>query len=226
MEAWEDISHEDRDVWWQFSGQFRFSPSVHMFPGFAEPSPSVTYFIGHVYSDHYVRFVSDLSTRMLAAFRRCVPPDGWLYVLDMQHPSYRFRPHAPFDHEDERNWPVPVLPNGDYYIFLADDLRFGVIGHPWEQTMCIYGAELLASIESSLPLLFDTVVREDGQQVRALVHGIFDFEGNEVVQMNAVGPRGLPLAEFLRQLETSGYDFPGGHATLFHVICTEDIENE
>jgi len=60
-----------------------------------------------------------------------------LYALDWQHPCYWLYPHASFDADDEDAWLVPVLPNGDYYIFLAEDFSFGSFGHPWEMTITI-----------------------------------------------------------------------------------------
>jgi hypothetical protein len=40
-------------------------------------------------------------------------------------------------------WRVTPLPNGDYYIFLSEVFRTGTFGHPWEETMCIFGDRLL-----------------------------------------------------------------------------------
>ena len=54
---------------------------------------------------------------------------------------------------------VPVLPNGDYYLYLAPDLSFGTFGHPWEQTICVFGAPLLAATESNRPRLLTRAVR-------------------------------------------------------------------
>lgn len=229
--AWEDISglhfegEEANAIWDQFVTRFAFRPGVTSMPVVDEPTPSITYFIGHIYGprERYLALIADLNTKMLAAFRTCVPLDGWLYALDWHHPTYRFRPHAPFNIADENAWRVPVLPNGDYYIFLAPDLRFGAIGHPWEQTMCIYGAELLTAMDSGQPHLFDIVLRESGQQLRPLVRGHFDVADGRPGATCAIGPPGMHVAEFVKQLEASGYEFPGGHGTLIKVLVTEDI---
>lgn len=74
-------------------------------------------------------------------------PD-WV-VLDWQHPGYRFNAavHAEaFDTE----WPVTVYPNGDYYIFARPDFSAGTFGHPWEQTLCVFGAELIETLGRTL----------------------------------------------------------------------------
>jgi hypothetical protein len=40
-----------------------------------------------------------------------------------------------------------VIPDGDYHIFLAPDFSWGFFGHPWEWTICVFGAPLLATLE-------------------------------------------------------------------------------
>jgi len=231
VKAWEDISgphfegEEDKAVWEKFNSRFEFHPGVYSMPAIRDPTPSITYFIGHIYgsADRYSELVADLNVRMLAAFRRCVPPDGWLYALDWHHPSYHFRPHVLFDAADEKEWRVPVLPNGDYYIFLAEDLRFGVIGHPWEKTMCVYGTELLTALEADQPLLFDTIVRENGKQVCPLICGVFSLEDGDEVEKIIVGPRDTPLNVFLQQIEGIRHETHRGFARFRYAAVTEDI---
>ena len=31
------------------------------------------------------------------------------------------------------------IPNGDYTIFVGRDHAFGIVGHPWEQSLCVFG---------------------------------------------------------------------------------------
>ena len=61
-------------------------------------------------------------------------------------------------------WPdmrQPVFPDGDYSIFLATDLRLGTFGHPWEETLCVFGQPLLDSgVVEDLAL---PIVRRDGR---------------------------------------------------------------
>ncbi len=54
---------------------------------------------------------------------------------------------------------IPVLPNGDYYVFLSPELDWGWFGHPWEQTICIFGERLLAAVAENPPTLFTQVLR-------------------------------------------------------------------
>jgi hypothetical protein len=57
------------------------------------------------------------------------------------------------------------LPNGDYYIFFEKNLNFGVFGHPWEGTMCIFGKELITNIEQNTPSIFTEKIRVNGKTI-------------------------------------------------------------
>ncbi len=54
-----------------------------------------------------------------------------------------------------------VYPNGDYAICLSEDMNSGTFGHPWEQTICIFGKELIEITRTNLPLNFSKVLREN-----------------------------------------------------------------
>ncbi|MBW3623970.1 MAG: DUF2716 domain-containing protein [Armatimonadetes bacterium] len=171
MALWQElISSEYDKVWDRFEHKFRFHSSVQEqhWPGISEPKPSITYSISRIYAGdeaEYDVLESDLNLRTLEAFRRCLPRRERLYALDWQHTCYRFNPHLRFDVSDPDNWWVPVLPNGDYYIFLSPDMKLGLFGHPWEQTLCIFGKPLLEAYERGIPLLFDSPVRINGEPV-------------------------------------------------------------
>jgi hypothetical protein len=100
----------------------------------------------------------------LKCFKALVCEDEWIYALDWQHPSYKFYPHLPFSLNKFGEWPIPILPNGDYYIFLQRAFNFGVFGHPWEETICVFGEKLLSLLGRNRPLLFSDIIRENGQK--------------------------------------------------------------
>ena len=146
-------------MWGRFERAFNFRPSVRPAdsPGIDEPPPSVTFALPRVGSQKRLPAdaeIADLESATLAAFRACTPPRGRLYALDWQHESFWLQPHAPFT-----DWRVPVLPDGDYSVFLAPDLSWGLFGHPWEWTLCAFGGPLLAALDQRPPRLFDTRVR-------------------------------------------------------------------
>ncbi len=178
MEAWQALSeHERQTVWDRFYEAFSFYPSVHAnhWPGIVEPQPSITYGITHYYypgeghqppelQETARAIEQDLYSKTLRAFQRCLAPGQPLYALEWQSTGYWFHPHIPFIpgtpyNPDPDAWFVPVLPNGDYYIFLAEDFTFGIFGHPWEQTICIFGQRLIDAFILNQPLLFTRIIR-------------------------------------------------------------------
>ncbi len=131
-------------------------------PGITEPSPSITYSVSSLYNDEAIldARVNDIHRKALTVFRLCVEAETPLYVLDWQHPAYLFYPHASFDPDDLDEWRIPVFPDGDYLIFIAQDFSFGTFGHPWEQTICVFGEQLINAFEQNLPYAFEEVRRK------------------------------------------------------------------
>lgn len=55
---------------------------------------------------------------------------------------------------------MPVLPNGDYYFFLSKEMHWGLLGHPREQSITIFGEGLIDSFTRHHPILFQRKIRE------------------------------------------------------------------
>lgn len=171
MSAWTDLEEPKYSLAWdRFYEKFGFNPSTRPsdWPGIVEPSDSIAFDIGHVYDRDpaaYHRGTLDLGVKLISAFRQCIAPGEKLYVLDWQHACYLWDPHADFEFKTEHDWPVPPLPNGDYYIFLARDMNLGVFGHPWEQTMCVFGRTLVDAFAANPPELFTKTIRVGGHAV-------------------------------------------------------------
>lgn len=154
-----------RYIWDTFYKKFNFNPSIHEndFPGILEPTPSATYSIARIYESgekEFEKLSKDLNDRFLQLFKSLTDQDTWVYALEWQKTSYKFFPHRPFELDEWDEWVIPILPNGDYYIFLEKNLEFGVFGHPWEKTMCIFGTKLIDLVKQHPPLLFDNPIRE------------------------------------------------------------------
>jgi hypothetical protein len=45
---------------------------------------------------------------------------------------------------------VPVFPDADYVAHMEQDLRWGTFGHPWQESLCIWGAGLVDSFGAEL----------------------------------------------------------------------------
>ncbi len=138
--AWERIRSEKyEDFWGPFDARFHFRPKEH--PGITEPAASVTVDLTPIFAGTPAEFAagqSAVNAVALAAMTRVFAATDRLVVLDWQHASWWFRPqlHAI---ADDQQWPIPVFPDGDYYAFLAEDMSTGTFGHPWEQTLCVWG---------------------------------------------------------------------------------------
>jgi hypothetical protein len=168
--AWEPlVKSEENTVWDLFYEQFHFKPSVKAqdWPGIKEPTPSVTYDISHVFPELAAATAkeSDLNMEVLTLFRQSVLPGERLYALDWQHPCYWFNPYGQFEFSEVYEGMIPVFPDGDYSIFLADDFRFGTFGHPWEQTICVFGETLLKLIERDRPRMLGRVIRRNATRM-------------------------------------------------------------
>lgn len=157
-DVWQEIA-DDGLAWNPFDACYHFRPGRDStrWPGIDEPAGSVTFDLAPAFA-RKEGFAADEDavtaltlTAMMSVFAADVP----LIALDWQHPSYRFWPHR--QAQSARPWRVPVFPNGDYYAFLSPDLEQGTFGHPWEQTLCVFGdqfgAALIPHLATWLPVL-------------------------------------------------------------------------
>jgi hypothetical protein len=158
--AWEPIT--DYEHWWtRFDERFGFRAGVesNAWPGIREPADSVTFSLEPICQvGSEPRFVAGddaLNAEVLRAFVNVFDVDERLVVFDWQHPGYYFRPHLHAATGQE--WRVTPIPYGDYYIFLGEDLSTGTFGHPWEESLCVFGARLVEvlapALETWLPVL-------------------------------------------------------------------------
>ncbi|HST05562.1 MAG TPA: DUF2716 domain-containing protein, partial [Chloroflexia bacterium] len=131
--AWKTLTDTERIAAWdRFYDEFDFRPSTKPqdWPGIKEPAPSITYSISSFYGSAKRADIleKDLNIKTLRAFQKCIGQDERIYVLNWHHNCFWFYPHRIFHVYKPRGWRVPVLPNGDYYIFLSTDFSFGLFG--------------------------------------------------------------------------------------------------
>jgi hypothetical protein len=156
MDTWAELDRDEYDlVWDRFDDVFEFRPEYHerVKPAISEPSPFVTFNLADDRADARLDAVNAL---FLNAFRAVIPADGRMFVLDWQHTSYSY-----FPHRGDGKWPLGIYPDGDYFIFLADDFSFGTFGHPWQLSLCVFGQPLLNALDGRLHQLLN-VVRSAG----------------------------------------------------------------
>jgi hypothetical protein len=145
----------DDKYWMPFQQRFEFRPKFDPAGrAIVEPSGSVTIDLSPVFNSpsrrEFAAGARSVNSLALLAFVRALDePDTSLVVLDWQHQTFRFWPHRLATQHDP-HWQTEVFPDGDYYIFLTEDMTTGTFGHPWEQTLCIFGERLVSVL---LPLL-------------------------------------------------------------------------
>jgi hypothetical protein len=161
--AWETLPEDER-YWSLFDQRFSFTPGFEQPapPGITEPVESVTFSLAPIYGSEsrFLAGTAALNAEVLRAFVEVFPEDERVLVLDWQHPSYWFRPHIQArrlarEHDGlgmlaASEWNVTPFPDGDYYIFLSEDQTTGTFGHPWEQSICVFGPALVAALAPCL----------------------------------------------------------------------------
>jgi hypothetical protein len=156
-DAWAQLDLDMYETYWSpFDARFGFRPGVDpsTWPAIREPSPSVTIDLSSIFEHDGPRFAAGArAVDALGLYAlTCVTEVGdELLVLDWQHPCYRFSPHR--QSLNDGAWPVHIFPNGDYYAFLNYDLSMGTFGHPWEQTLCIFGEPLIERLGEPLAVM-------------------------------------------------------------------------
>ncbi|GAA2714737.1 DUF2716 domain-containing protein [Actinoplanes palleronii] len=60
-------------------------------------------------------------------------------------------------------WDNGVLfPNGNYTILVGHDHEFGIVGHPWEQSLCVFGDRAVDAFAGRNHGILDTTLRRRG----------------------------------------------------------------
>lgn len=166
----------DYDRYWdEFYARFRFKPSTTVFPGIAEPRPSVTFDLSPIFASPPADWVprqDRLTAEVLEALRETFAAER-LVVLNWQHDALWLVPRD-FSPQSDDDWAIPVFPNGDYYIFLSESMDDGFFGHPWEHVLRLRGASSAVSCSEVDAL----ATREAPRRGRADELGEHQIEGS------------------------------------------------
>ncbi|MEU2711930.1 DUF2716 domain-containing protein [Streptomyces sp. NPDC007205] len=156
---------EYTQVWDRFRQHFAFRPDMQEFPGIREPVPSLTWSLDALDDDPDETRIDRTIEVVKQSLTACTPAAGHLFGLDWQHACYRFRPHS-VGSPEQPYWPVSPVPDGDYAINVSPDFSYGVFGHPWEHTLCVFGRELLDRTAAPLTAVLGAPVRQDGARLQ------------------------------------------------------------
>lgn len=144
--AWSETPYDD--AWRPFTGRFAFHPrySERELPAIDEPPGALVLDLGRVFSADPARFATGVAAVEASTARVLLDLAGHddLLALDWQHTAYRYSPQRLA--VSGLRLPVPVFPDGDYYVHTPDDLRWGTFGHPWQQTLTLWGSELVDTL--------------------------------------------------------------------------------
>ncbi|MWC27673.1 DUF2716 domain-containing protein [Paenibacillus sp. MMS18-CY102] len=131
-----------------------------MFPSYTAPGPFITYDISNCCKEEFIR---DFEEQAVVAFQQCTLPGELIYALDWQHEGYLVDarlefPRQPPESVDSGDWIISIHPDGDYHFFLARDFSWGNLGHPWEQTITVYGEKLIGCLLQNEPRMLQKVL--------------------------------------------------------------------
>jgi hypothetical protein len=172
-DAWVDLDWDAGKVLWaEFAERFQFRSGVDPrdWPAIVEPVPSVVWDLSPVftgeYSGGFAAGCRDVAALVLGTLQDCTEWYETVLFHDWVHPSHLFRPHKVDGPNEVPGWDVGGLfPNGDYTIFVGRDYAFGILGHPWEQSLCVFGARAEAAFTARNRNVLTTVLRRDAQPV-------------------------------------------------------------
>ncbi len=149
--GWQPVDYDE--TWAPVNERLNFWPDFHerTSPAIVLPDDSLVIDLAPVFKDEGPRFAAGEAAVNASALRSFVylAGDGLLTALDWQHTPYVYSP-AQHAVSGPAFWPVPVFPNGDYYFHVAADFEWGTFGHPWQQSLTIWGSALVASLGSEL----------------------------------------------------------------------------
>jgi uncharacterized protein DUF2716 len=139
-------------AWAAFDARFDFKPDYYERARSAIRLPEICVVIdlAPVFANEGARFAAGEAAITADALRNFVwlADQEELTALDWQHTAYRYSPAA---HAlAGTGWPVPVFPNGDYFVHTPSDLRWGTFGHPWQQSLTIWGEDLVPTFGAEL----------------------------------------------------------------------------
>lgn len=157
---------DDSAAWQAFFDRFAFRPVHEDVPAdlrlrykrdgraaILEPRDSITYALADDFwsVERFEDLSSELTAIVVECFCSLIEPGQEIIALDWRHPGYLWRCHDQNLSAPEAEWPITIYPDGDYFTFFPDGLAWGLFTHPWEQTMCFWGDNLVRLIQESPP---------------------------------------------------------------------------
>jgi hypothetical protein len=163
--AWLELDWEiQRELWREFKEEFEFQHGRR--PAIREPVPSVTWALPPCGTPDAPFPDAALPVAQLVCdvLRDCVEYWEPVFYHDGVHPSAQYRPQRVNDIADLDNWEYTHYPNGDYTIFVAKDLSWGMLGDQHEDILCVFGAPAVDAMARLNQGVLTHVLRRDGKR--------------------------------------------------------------
>ncbi|MEU1182417.1 DUF2716 domain-containing protein [Streptomyces sp. NPDC005820] len=158
------LGHPEHDeIWRRFEKRFEVTYET-AYDGIAEPPGSVTWHmaaVDHTRRDPLLAEVEDVIARGLRARGR---RGDRLYRLKWYISGSRCDPTR-VGGPGQPRWPGYAYLVDENVIQVTADLRMGTYGNFVEESLCVFGADLVAEVEEDLTALLGTVLRRDGRPV-------------------------------------------------------------
>jgi hypothetical protein len=129
----------------RFKRRFAFNASMRQFPGVTEPEESITW-------SNVLDAADEVGPAVRRALTACVQPGELVFFADPYHQGSAADLHR-VGGPGQPRWNASAIADGDYAINAPYDLRFGTFGHPWEDSLCVWGVDLLAEVSDELDAL-------------------------------------------------------------------------
>jgi hypothetical protein len=169
--GWVDLDPETgKALWTDFAAGFGFRDGVTPddWPAIVEPKPSVAWDLSAIFNGTcpggFAAGSLAVAGLVLGTLQDCTERHETVVFHDWVHPSALFRPHVVEDPQDVPGWDCGGLfPNGDYTIFVGRDHAFGLLGHPWERSLCVFGAAAVDAFTEHNAGVLVKALRRDGR---------------------------------------------------------------
>ena len=138
-----------------FMPQYATRYESSYFPPFQISKPYVIFAIEDMTDEDNV-----MDKLIWQAFINCTAKGEKMYAFDWHHSAFLFDPRNPEERKDERvndslyigggyhAYFPDFYPDGDYYFFTAEDMRFGYLAHPWRNEVWVFGETLIFEFNS------------------------------------------------------------------------------
>lgn len=162
--GWSQLAHaRNRTLWEEFTERFAFRRSITLdgWPAIKEIDPSVTWTVTTVQEmydsdrEHFVALERQSREQLICTFEAV---GDRMYALDLNHDGYSFVPGT-VARLGMDVWPIRVIPVHNYSLFIDPSFSFGLLAHPWEASICVFGHPLVNQLVLSPLACFGEVIR-------------------------------------------------------------------